>query len=72
MQYHIFKVFPNKTVEYDTVFSDFKQANKYVKNARKQISTVDNYQLKMIFAATEQAATKLLTTKREHVPTGDD
>lgn len=72
MKYHVFKVFPNRTVEFVVVFPDFKQANKYVKTNRDEISTADNYKLKMIFAATEQAAAKLLTTEREHVPMGDD
>jgi len=72
MQYHIFKIFPNKEVEHVTSFENFKQAKTYVKENREKITVADNYKLKMIFAATKAAGAKLLTTEREAVPMGDD
>ena len=72
MPYHIFKLFPNKTVEHVETHEKYRETKKIVEEMRSTLTVSDNYKLKMIFAANEKSGAKLLTTEREFQPYGDD
>ena len=72
MPYFLFKMFPNRNVEVIENHEKYRDARDSARAKRKQLTVSDNYQVKIIFAANEQAGVKLLTTEREAEPWGDD
>ncbi len=72
MPYFLFKRFPNRKVELIEHHEQFKVAKNRAREIRKELTVADNYEVKMIHAANEQAGAVLLTTEREAVPYGDD
>lgn len=72
MPYFLFKMFPNRTVEYIEDHEKYRDARDSARSRRKELTVADNYQVKIIFAANKTAGEKLLTTEREAEPWGDD
>lgn len=72
MPYFLFKMFPNRAVEVIEHHDKYRDARESARAKRKELTVADNYQVKIIFAANEQAGAKLLTTEREAEPWGDD
>lgn len=72
MAYFIYKVFPSRTTELVTQYPSYAQAKAHVKTQRPLISAADNYQLRIIFAATTTEAERLLKTPREAQPLRED
>ncbi len=72
MPYYLFKMFPNREVEVIEHHEKYRAARDRARSMRKELTVSDNYQVKIIFAANEQAGAKLLTTEREPIPWGDD
>ncbi len=72
MPYYLFKMFPNRNVEVIEHHEKYRDARDRARGLRKELTVADNYKVKIIFAANEQAGAKLLTTEREAEPWGDD
>ncbi|MBT7308651.1 MAG: hypothetical protein HN842_10570 [Gammaproteobacteria bacterium] len=72
MNYYLFKMFPSRKVELIESHEKYRDARSRARSLRKALTVSDNYQVKIIFAASEQAGAKLLTTEREAEPWGDD
>ena len=72
MAYHIFKVFPNKSVDHVQTIKNYREAKQLITELRAKLELADNYSLKMVFATNPHTAAKLLTAEREFIPYGDD
>ena len=72
MPYFLFKMFPNRNVEYIEDHEKYRDARDSARAQRKELTVADNYQVKIILAANKTAGEKLLTTEREAEPWGDD
>ena len=72
MPYFIYKVFPSRITELVTQYPGYAEAKAHVKAQRPLISSADNHQLRIIFAANAAEAERLLKTPREAQPLRED
>jgi hypothetical protein len=72
MPYFVYKVFPEKKLEYMAVYDKFREAKAFARERRAALTPEDPYFVKVIFANNEAQAEALLTTEREPRPLGED
>lgn len=65
MPYYVYKLFPNRTVEYMNDFQSYKEARSLARNTRAATTVQDNYNIKVIFAKDSREAESLILTPRE-------
>ena len=65
MRYYVYKLFPNRTIEYMDDFESYKRARSLARNTRAAITVQDNYNIKIVFAKDSTEAESLILTPRE-------
>jgi hypothetical protein len=72
MPYFVYKVFPNRTVDFIDQFEKYQDAKKLTRQLRKEIAEEDVHTFRLVHAKHEREAERLLTTKREARPLGEE
>ena len=72
MPYYVFKVFPNRTVDFIEQFDKYHDAKKYTRELRTQIEEDEIHTFRLVHAKHEREAERLLTIKREPRPLGEE
>ncbi len=65
MPYYVYKLFPNRTIEYMDDFESYKEARSLARDTRTAITVQDNYNVKIVFAKDDHEAESLILTPRE-------
>jgi hypothetical protein len=72
MPYFVYKVFPDKRLEYMDVYDTFQEARTFARERRAELTPEAEHIVKVIFAGNEDQARVLLTMEREPRPLGED
>lgn len=72
MAYYVYKVFPSKRLEYIDEFDAYREARVFTRATRKELTSEDDYAVRMIFAPSREQAERLLKEVREARPLGED
>ena len=73
MPYFVYKLTQPRSLERVGVFPDYREARSVVREMRRQLDRDDpRTMVRMVFAAGEAQAERLLTERREPRPLGED
>ena len=72
MTYYVYKIFPPKGLEYIDEFDAYREARKFARAKRRELTSEDDYTVRMIFAPSKEQAERLLKEVREARPLGED
>ena len=72
MPYFVYKVYPNRTVDFIESHDKYRDAKEQTRELRDQLTDDDAHTYRLVHAAHERAAERLLTTKREARPAGEE
>lgn len=72
MAYYVYKIFPSKRLEYVDEFDAYREAKVFTRSMRKELTTEDDYVVRMMFAPSSEQAERLLKEVREARPLGED
>ncbi|HEC29012.1 MAG TPA: hypothetical protein ENI65_05445 [Gammaproteobacteria bacterium] len=72
MPYFIYNIFPDKKLELLDEYAKYRDARDNVRERRKEQTENDTQTVRLVHARHQQEAERLLTTKREARPTGED
>lgn len=72
MPYFVFKTYPNRTLDFLERFDKYRDAKQYTRSLRNELNENDVHSYRLIFAANETEAERLLLTKREERPAGEE
>lgn len=72
MPYFIYRIRPDRSVEYLDSFEAYRDARSAARSLRKGQDAADNSVIKMVFAKHAAEAESLLTQIRERTPSEDD
>lgn len=63
--YYVYKLFPNRTIEYMDDFDSYREARSLARDTRAAATTQNNCNIKVIFAKDSREAESLILTPRE-------
>ena len=72
MPYFVYRVFPNRHVEYIDEFAKYREARDYVREQRNQLAEDADHTVRLVHAKHTSEAERLLTTEREARPAGEE
>ena len=72
MPYFIYKIYPNRIVDFVESCEKYPDAKKKTKSLREELTADDTFTYRLVHARHEREAERLLTTKREARPTGEE
>ena len=72
MPYFVYKIYPNRTLDYIDVFEKYQDAKKLTRQLREELTGEDTHNFRLVHAKHEREAERLLTTKRESRPAGEE
>jgi len=65
MPYYVYKLFPNRAIEYINDFESYKEARSLARDTRAATTVQGNYKVKVMFAENSREAESLILTPRE-------
>jgi len=72
MPYFVYNIHPDKQLELLIQYPSYKEARDDVRARRKDMSEDAEHTVRLVHARHEQEAERLLTTKREPRPSGEE
>jgi len=72
MPYFVYKIYPNRTLDLIDDFDKYQDAKKLTRELRTELKEDDVFNFRLVHAAHEREAERLLATKREPRPTGEE
>jgi len=72
MAYFVFKVYPNRTLDFIEKHDKYRDAKLSTNKLRDTLQGDDNFTYRLVHAAHEREAERLLTAKREARPLGEE
>ena len=72
MPYFVFRLTGPRSLEREGVFASYREARSAVREMRRALDRDDPVTVRMVFAASEAQAERLLTERREPRPLGED
>ena len=72
MPYFVFRLTGPRSAEREGVFASYREARSEVREMRRALDRDDPATVRMVFAASEAQAERLLTERREPRPLGED
>lgn len=72
MPYQIYKVFPDKKLEYIDTKDAYREAKDLVSALRKEQGDDADHLVRLVFAKNQSEAERLLTEEREAPPAGEE
>lgn len=72
MPYFVYKIYPNKTLDFIEQFDKYQDAKKLTRELRAELTEADSHSFRLVHANHEREAQRLLTSKREPRPAGEE
>ena len=72
MAYFVYNIFPNKKLELLDEYDTYREARDNVRDRRKQLDKNAEHTVRLVHAKHTDEAERLLTTKREARPAGEE
>lgn len=72
MPYFVYKIYPNRTLDFIDEFDKYQDAKKKTRELRTELKAEDTHTFRLVHAHHEREAQRLLTTKREERPAGEE
>lgn len=72
MPYFLYKLYPDRKLDYITEHDKFRPAKLEARAMREELPSDAGYQIKVMFAENQKQAELLLKEEREPRPRGDD
>ncbi len=72
MPYFVYKIYPNRTLDYIESFDKYRDAKNQTRSLRSELNENDTHTFRLIYAAHEAEAKRLLLIKREERPAGEE
>jgi len=72
MPYYVYNIFPNKKLELLDEYATYREARDNVRDRRKQLDENAEHTVRLVHAKHTTEAERLLLTKREARPTGEE
>jgi len=72
MPYFVFKTYPNRTLDLVDNFDKYQDAKKLTRELRKELQEDDAHNFRLVHANNDKEAERLLITKREPRPAGEE
>lgn len=72
MAYFVYRIFPDRRLEFIDRFDDYRSAKVFVRARRQALEPDDDSTVRMVFAPSQEQAERLLMEVREARPLGED
>ncbi len=72
MPYFVYRIYPNKTLDFIERFDNYRDAKQHTRSLRAQLEQDAAFTYRLIHAKHEREAEKLLTSTREPRPMGEE
>ena len=72
MPYFVYKIYPNRTLDFVESHDNYKDAKKKTRELRDTLLEDDKFTYRLVHASHEREAVRLLTAKREARPLGEE
>ncbi len=72
MPYFVYKIYPNRTLDFIEEHDGYRDAKKRTNELRDTLEEGDSFTYRLVHATHEREAVRLLTAKREARPLGEE